>query len=374
MNITGPTLGYRPSLDGLRGVAISCVFIRHLEIGLPLGFLGVDIFFVLSGFLITTLLLEEHRATDTISLKQFYLRRAFRLLPALLCFLTVMVVYSQLFLSPEVASETFRIAVCAVFYSTNWIFVFGGLDSGLLNHLWSLAIEEQFYFLWPITLSLLLKSSLPRRAILYSTLIVIAFVGAYRSFLLMTGTQIQRVYFGSDTRADCILLGCAVAMLVTWSMVRLNRRVLRIGGLVSIGVIVIYLVNVFNFSNHHVYSIGLSIFALAVAWLILQTMTAPHRLVMAVLENPVLVWIGKLSYSLYLWHYFSVALAMWLTSSSLTRTLIAVPLALIFASASYYFVERPFLKLKARLGNPPLRLQVSKEIGYLGSAPKRISM
>src|ERR1041384_494113 len=131
-------LGYRPWLDGLRGIAVSMVFVHHLQyfiykggplfgwLPLPFGLLGVDVFFVLSGFLITTLLLEEHRNTKQISLRQFYMRRALRLLPAVTFFLFSMVVYAWVFMPADEAASTARLSVIAILYGTNWFFAFGG--------------------------------------------------------------------------------------------------------------------------------------------------------------------------------------------------------------------------------------------------------
>jgi len=345
---SNPTLGYRPSLDGLRGIAITCVFIHHLDVGLTLGGLGVDIFFVLSGFLITTLLLEEYREQGRIDFKQFYLRRAFRLLPALFCFLGAMVIYAAIALPSEVARETVRFAIFAVFYVTNWIFAFFVVSSPLLGHLWSLAIEEQFYFLWPITLSVLLRSRLSRRSILILVTVLIVIVCVHRTALVWSGARLERIYDGTDTRADSILIGCVVAMLVTWGMIRLNRIAVKVCGLLSIAVIAAYLLNLYGIPGKSIYTVGLTVFGLASGLLIVQAMSAPSGLIQKVLEHRLLVFIGKLSYSLYLWHLFAVKLA---ASFGVMRIPFAVLFAMSLACTSYYLIERPFLKFKARLSD-----------------------
>ena len=148
---------YHPSLDGLRGVAVILVVLLHVQVFIYQdaavfgwldfsgGFLGVDIFFVLSGFLITGLLMHEHQQTGSISLKNFYFRRVLRLIPALVLLLLVTILYAALFLSPEITRQTIKVSGFAIFYLTNWAFAFQWVPgSDLLGHLWSLSVEEQF--------------------------------------------------------------------------------------------------------------------------------------------------------------------------------------------------------------------------------------
>src|ERR1044072_1415372 len=230
-------LGYRPWLDGLRGIAITAVFIHHLQhfiyqgdrlfgwLFLPFGSLGVDIFFVLSGFLITTLLLEEHASTNTINLKKFYIRRALRLLPALFVLLAFTALFALLFLPFSEATTTARLSIIAIFYGTNWALAFGE-RSDLLGHLWSLAVEEQFYVIWPLALMLVLRFGLARRRLVLLIVSLIVLVCLYRCLLVSPEVDPLRIYFGSDTRADSLLAGCPVARLVGWRMVPRTRRTL----------------------------------------------------------------------------------------------------------------------------------------------------
>lgn len=356
------SLGYRPWLDGLRGIAISTVFIHHLQhflyqdgpmfgrLLLPFGLLGVDIFFVLSGFLITTLLLEEHRKTGVISFKNFYIRRALRLLPALLFFLVSMTVFSRLFLPPSEANSILRLSVIALLYCTNWAFAFGAA-SDWLGHLWSLAVEEQFYLIWPLVLSLLLRSRLSKRSLVFLSSAVAVIVCIHRTLLVSPDVIPMRIYAGSDTRADSLLIGCAVAMLATWRMIPATRTaqfVLRIAGALSVFVITAYLANLFGIPGRSLYTIGFSVFAIAVGVVILRVMLAPGKLYISLLERPTLVWIGKLSYSLYLWHFFAIGITLWIPVPNAARVLLSIPIAFGIAACSFYFVERPFLRLKSR--------------------------
>ena len=303
------SLGYRPWLDGLRGVAISTVFIHHIQhflyqggpmfgwLFLPSGSLGVDVFFVLSGFLITTLLLEEHTATHTINLEKFYIRRALRLLPALLVLLTFTVLFARQFLPLNEASWTMNLSIIALFYTTNWALAFVA-GSDWLGHLWSLAVEEQFYVIWPFALALLLRSGLRKRrlVLLLSSLIIL--VCLHRSLLVSPGVNPLRIYFGSDTRADSLLIGCLVAMLVSWRMVSLTPSTLataRAVGLLSLLLIAVYIFDLFGFASRSLYTAGFTVFALAVGVFIFCLMIFPNRLYISVLENPGLVWIGQQS-------------------------------------------------------------------------------
>src|SRR5215204_1561256 len=218
-------LSYSPGLDGLRALAVMAVLLYHADLGwMPGGFLGVEVFFVISGYLITALLLAEWHQKGRISLKDFWLRRARRLLPALYVLLVVTLGYSVVFLPGEVAGLRDD-AIAAVGYVTNWFLVLGresyfesvGRPS-LLQHLWSLAVEEQFYLVWPVVLAVGLSVGAsrlrPRR------MLMVALFGAGASAVAMAvlyapGVDPSRIYYGTDTRATGLLCGAALAFL--WS-------------------------------------------------------------------------------------------------------------------------------------------------------------
>ena len=220
----GVRLPYVPGLDGLRALAVIAVLLYHAgPRWAPGGFLGVEVFFVISGYLITSLLLAEWRQRGRIDLAAFWVGRARRLLPALYVLLVVTLAFAVLFLPEEVAGLRLD-ALAAVGYVTNWYLVLGqesyfeavGRPS-LLQHLWSLAIEEQFYLLWPLLfaagMSLGTRRWWRRRLLLAA---LAALVGAAASALLMTvlygtGVEPSRLYYGTDTRATGLLVGAALA-------------------------------------------------------------------------------------------------------------------------------------------------------------------
>jgi len=212
-------LGYRPALDGFRGVSILAVMLYNTGI-LTGGFLGVDMFFVLSGFLITSLLLDELASTGHVSFRAFYVRRALRLLPALAP-LVVIAGGAMIVWDPSLGTVGFVLSV--IFYTANWAIVYG-LPQGLLGHAWSLAIEEQFYAIWPPLLLLLVRMVRRRWALL---LIVVAAVGlavAYRFTIMSTPTRMARIYVGLDAHADPVLVGCALGIFCASQLFRRTRR------------------------------------------------------------------------------------------------------------------------------------------------------
>ena len=220
--------GYRPALDGLRGLAVLAVISFHAWHGLvPGGWLGVDVFFVLSGFLITWLLVQERLRTGGLALTRFYARRALRLLPALAVALPMAVLVAWMF-DPARLGATLSEALSSLFYVSNWTAAAradNGLTTGLLTPTWSLSIEEQFYLVWPFLLAALLWAG-GRRAALYATLVVAGAIAIHRT----TVTTLGHVSLGTDTRADALLIGSALALAWSLGLVRPGRVARRAGG------------------------------------------------------------------------------------------------------------------------------------------------
>ncbi|MEN3330415.1 MAG: hypothetical protein V7638_5222 [Acidobacteriota bacterium] len=357
-------LGYRPWLDGLRGIAISLVMIHHLQkfaldrqiLLLPAGFLGVDVFFVLSGFLITCLLLEEWDRSGQVSLQKFYARRALRLLPALVLFLLCVSAYAAVTLPRQAAHETYWSALYSLVYSTNWIGAFNLAPiSKPLGHMWSLAIEEQFYLIWPLLLLLLLRKRIPRHLVIGGILTLVTLICLHRWRLVAAGAWEHRIYSASDTRADSLLIGCVAAMLLSWGMLPTSQaflRVLRILSIASVIVVVAYLGNMANIaSDLTLRGFGYSLFGIAVSALLIRIALDPPKLPLVLLEAPALVWIGRVSYSMYLWHLPMCIAVSRMQIPNWTKAALAIILTLGAASASYYFVERPFLRFKKRFSS-----------------------
>jgi peptidoglycan/LPS O-acetylase OafA/YrhL len=218
-------LPYLPGLDGLRALAVIVVLLYHADLPwLPGGFLGVEVFFVISSYLITALLVAEWRQHGRIDLKAFWFRRARRLLLALYLLLAVTLAYAVVFLPEEVTGLRSDV-IAALGYVTNWYLVFGhesyfeaiGRPS-LLKHLWSLAVEEQFYLLWPPVLAVGL--SMGARRWRERRVLLVALSGAAASAVLMGAlyrpeADPSRLYFGTDTRATGLLMGAALALVWT---------------------------------------------------------------------------------------------------------------------------------------------------------------
>ena len=359
--ITGPPqapgfrLGYRPELDGLRGISILLVFVHHFyHRFLPGGFLGVDIFFVLSGFLITSLLLQEWDREGSISLRNFYIRRALRLMPALLTLVLVLGVFALIFLSGNGARKTYQGIWLALSYISNWLYAFDYASAdNPLGITWSLAIEEQFYLLWPLILRFVLRSGISRRGLLHALALSVAVVVLYRSLLLNLGASLTRLYYASDTRADALLIGCLIAILVAQNAFPKNRKFeFSIKLLAAVAfVFLAFMALRSTWADLISYQAVLfTIIPLSAAVILVVLIKWPLRIVVRALRFAPLVWVGRVSYGLYLWHWP----VRWFIygrqplPTSMVQLFAAVFLSLALTTLSYYFIEKPFLRLKDR--------------------------
>jgi peptidoglycan/LPS O-acetylase OafA/YrhL len=201
------------------------------------GFLGVDVFFALSGFLITRLMIEEHASTGAIDLRKFYVRRGLRLLPALFTFLGVWGIYLLVTLPPTFWPVAGAYIAVVAFYVANWAGIWW-YRLGIFGHTWSLAIEEQFYLVWPLAILLLLRRvTRPRRAA-WILLVIAAVSVMWRLDLALAGASERRIYWATDTHADGLLIGAAIAFLLDGGAFDRFQRVLKWGGsLAAIGLI-----------------------------------------------------------------------------------------------------------------------------------------
>ncbi len=347
-----PHLPYLPGLDGLRALAVIGVVLYHAEAGLPGGFLGVEAFFALSGYLITALLLAEWRGSGRIDLVSFWKRRARRLLPALLLTLAGALVCGALLL-PEESGGLPGDVLAALAYVMNWRLVGGEqsyfdpmLRPSLLQHLWSLAVEEQFYLIWPV-LFLGGMRYLRARGLLVATLAAAAGSAALMALLYQPDADPSRIYYGTDTRASGLLLGAALAMV--WrpgaeSPGRAARGRLIDGlGLAALGGL---LLAVFALDSAHplLYRGGLTLVAAATLVAVMAVTHPAARLMPAALGWAPLRWIGVRSYGIYLWHWPIVNVTRpYLDVSIDGPPLLLLRLALVVALAdlSYRAVELP---------------------------------
>ncbi len=373
-----------PGLDGLRALAVVAVLLYHAGLPwIPGGFLGVEVFFVLSGYLITALLLAEWRARGHVSLKAFWLRRARRLLPALYLLIFATLAFAVFFLPGEVVGLRAD-ALAAFGYVTNWYLVLGqesyfeavGRPS-LLEHLWSLAVEEQFYLLWPLVFWIGISFGATRWR--RRRLLLVALGGAVLSVIMMAalyvpGVDPSRLYYGTDTRAAGLLVGAALALVWmpkspmgrgscptdrrfrldrarrsgTWG--RLRRRWgwtvpmwLDAVGLLALGALVVFCLRLGEFQPF-LYRGGLAAVSLATAALIVAVAHPYTRLGRGLLGWRPLRWIGERSYGIYLWHWpvFMV------TRPQLDVPFDGAPLLVVrlaatvgLAHLSYRYVEKP---------------------------------
>ncbi len=334
-------LGRRPSLDGLRALAVLAVLAVHAE--LPLGdggFLGVDIFFVLSGFLITALLLEEHCGSDRINLRRFMARRARRLLPAFIVFVvgTVAIVY------PNVTTDQRRSLLGglagSVLYVRNWDQIISGrgLAGFTQPHLWSLAVEEQFYLVWPVLfLGIIMWRGRTRLAqplmALFSLSAVLAVV------LLVVTDDNQRLYLGTDIRAAQVLAGALGAVLIyRSSALTLPKAIagvptdLALAKLIGAVVLSVGVIGEPRFATVY-YPVGIALFGVLVAAFLVALIQTPESMVNRVFSIRPLVFVGSISYSFYLWHTLIITLV---TPSSVVRL-------------SWFHVQMPVLRVGAAL-------------------------
>ena len=310
------TVHYLPGLDGIRAISVLAVLVYHqYAVGghehgwMAGGFLGVEVFFVVSGYLITSLLLSERRQTGAISLRHFYQRRARRLLPALYLLLAVVVAYALLFL-PDAISNLKSDVLAALTYTSNWWQIIANrsyfLEAGrpsVLKHLWSLAIEEQFYLFWPVVLMLGLRK-IGRRRFLIIT--VAAAIASSIEMAVLAHGSFDRAYYGTDTRLSGLLLGSAFAFAFAPYRIRgVPGRGARVALDLSalLGLLVLFWsFRHWNDANPAVFRGGFLIVDIATL-LVIAAAVHPRSDTGRVLGWKPLRWIGVRSYSLYLWHY-----------------------------------------------------------------------
>jgi peptidoglycan/LPS O-acetylase OafA/YrhL len=373
MGADRPLYPYRPALDGVRGLAVSAVVLFHGGVAtVPGGFLGVDTFFVLSGFLITSLLLAEYDREGRIRLLAFWGRRARRLLPALLVMLAVVTVAGRWLLAPDDERLLRGDALAALGYVANWRMIYRGAGyftqtaaPSVLQHTWSLGIEEQFYLVWPLAVAGVLGLSAGRRRVVIATCLagIAASVGA--AALLYRPDDVNRAYFGTDTRAQALLIGCALAVVAPKLTHRFVTAPLAVAGALG----TVWLWSHADGSAAWLYRGGFTAAALATGAVLVHAVTQPASVTARLLSRPPLVWLGKISYGVYLWHW---PLFQYLSGERLGFAggrLLALRCAatLAVAVASYWLVERPIRRQLRRPRSLPRRLSPVVTLGAVAA-------
>jgi len=347
-------LGHRPALDGVRGLAILTVMGVHTGLPFPSGgFLSVDVFFVLSGFLITSVLVEEWQRTGSIRLGLFYIRRALRLLPGLAVLLVVLGLWSTTLPYPAMVVGVWRDMFFTFFYVANWALAFDAMNPmGLLGHAWTLAIEEQFYLLWPpvVLAATLREVSIRAFAVLVAVAIVV--VALHRALMWDGGATMERMFFGFDTRCDTLLAGC-LAALVARLPGRLStprrRQAGRVAGLA--GTAVLSVLMVFAEREHDaMYLGGFTIVAVSAGLMLVYLVDNSRSALTRAFGMRPLAHAGHISYGLYLWHWpvFLTTMVMYPDWSVGKLNVTRFAITLVLAQLSSSLVEQPALSLKKR--------------------------
>ena len=351
----GAKLGYVKHLDGLRAVSIAAVMIVHMANSKRLGkggWIGVDVFFVLSGFLITVLLLEDARRAPNgrPSLSRFYLRRAFRLMPALFAFLGLALLFGAIYRSSVYGTWAHDLFMGAT-YRMNFYSIGHQALQGT-SQTWTLCMEEQFYLVWPVAL-ILLSAVLRPRAIMTIVGVGVAASLGINVLLYMHHVDFRRLYYAPDTNAGSLLLGCLAGLafhagyLQRLAGMRLSRW-FPAAFLVLLGGWTLLVGN----TDRIVYAGPTTVFCLLAALAIACLLVEPGSVAGRFLAWAPMVWIGRLSYSLYLWNDLLFKVAPKIGPGSVGafgKALVALVLTFGAATASYYLVEQPFIRLKKRI-------------------------
>lgn len=348
---------YISGLDGLRAISVLAVILYHLHIDwIDGGFLGVTVFFVLSGYLITDILVNEFERNGKIDFKKFWIKRFRRLLPALIIMLVFIASWITLFQRSFLVGLREEI-LAAFVYVSNWYYVFQEhsyftkfAPPSPLQHMWSLAVEEQFYIVWPILMLLALKF-IPSKGKIAVFILLLSFISAEAmAFMFTPDIDPSRVYFGTDTRAFSLLLGAALAMV--WPSAKLSnnvtselRKTLNITGLVSLVALIVMMVFIQEDGTFLYY--GGMYLASAVTAVLIAVIVHPASSIGKLFSFKPLLWIGVRSYGIYIWHFPIIVLlgiAVKTETISGTKIVIALLLTFILSSLSWHFVEEPIRK------------------------------
>ena len=333
-------LQYNPALDGLRGVAIALVLLSHAHVPLFDGaFFGVDLFFVLSGFLITTLLLIEVDKTQRIDYWQFYRRRFFRLMPALALFLLAYCIFAPM-IWPEL-DDVYSDSLVSILYLADYGIAFFDSPDTIL-HMWSLSVEEHFYLIWPPLLVLLLRRATPGK-VWRSILLLWIMSWAWRVLWVVQGQQFYEIFFRFDTRATGLLAGALLAALMVEKPAFLDNLRKNMPHLMWLPLAIPLLLEL-GWDNQGAMVWGMTVVECA-AVVLLLAVNQRSGLIYEMLSAPLLVKLGRISYGVYLWHYPVVRYLRAHMSWPLV-VLLGFAISVALAALSFYTIERWALRLR----------------------------
>jgi len=364
-------LGYQPALDGLRAFAVASVMLYHAGLHWVVGgYLGVDLFFVLSGFLITSLLVQEWAGNGRIDFKAFWIRRARRLLPALGVVMLGIVTYAAVFAAPGEVDTIRNDGLAALGYVANWRFIFSGqsyfaqfTQPSPLKHMWSLAIEEQFYLLWPLIVFGVLAIWRSIRVLVVACVAMILGSALLMAILYHPGQDPSRVYYGTDTRAQSLVMGALVGVLLLMhGPIRSRAGLLAVRTAAWVGAVyTVWLWWRMSERTDMLYRGGFLTASLAVI-AIIASVTQPERgWLGAFLSLAPLRFVGRISYGLYLWHW-PVYLTLTETRTGISGNallFLRLGVTAAFALASFFLIEEPIRHKRLRLPRPAIVLPVA---------------
>jgi peptidoglycan/LPS O-acetylase OafA/YrhL len=349
-------MGYQPGLDGLRAISVIAVIFYHAGFGwMHGGFLGVEVFFVVSGYLITSLLLEEREGSGGVRLRQFWLRRARRLLPALFGVLIAVGAWVALFGTAQQQSDLHRDFLPGLFYFANWGQIFGGAqyfgNFSPLRHLWSLAVEEQWYLMWPLIFVAITRRS-KRTAVIGRSILAAAVVVMFITWWLasptaLTSDRTNFLYLSTLTRCSGLLLGAGAAFL--WRPWRAKsaasaraRVALNVAGVLATALLV-YAFTTAHLIDRSIYRWQLAVVSMLSLVVVAAVVHPAASTARSFFSSPALVGLGKRSYGVYLWSWpISVICGAYVGSWS--RFIAAMSVTIVVSEFSYVYIETPIRK------------------------------
>lgn len=342
MNVDKIWFNHIPALDGLRAISILLVVISHAWLGhIVPGGLGVTIFFFISGFIITTLMMNEYHLTGDVSIFAFYLRRFFRIVPALLCYIVFSVFFMIAINKWTQISELWA----ALFYYANYYAIFFGFSGGHfaspLTITWSLSVEEHYYFFFPCLFVLFFSRRKELVLFLVSLLVMILLWRVYLVYHVgVESLAHDRIYKGTDTRFDSILYGALLAIVVRYGNVYsiLSNKFFFFSGLL------VLLITLVVRDNDFRESIRYSLQGMAITMMFVHLIFSDAKY-LSFLKSKIFIFIGKISYSLYLYHWLVFGLVSYYMAEQplVLKIFVMITLSVVLAILSYRFIERPVL-------------------------------